>query len=107
MNKFIKISLIVGVLISIVIVDTMADPSAIFSIDPMGEQQIAADINSGYHPLTKNDATPTINSKGGNFSALLSMSMIGLTLVGLANFRLGRQKRKLDSQIAHNLNADN
>jgi hypothetical protein len=101
MKKFILIPLVVGVLMSIVIVDTMADPSDVFSINPMNNQQIRADIHSSYNHSNKSEITSPRNSKGGNSSALLSMSLIGLTLVGLAGFREGKNKRELDQLVAY------
>ena len=100
MKKFILIPLVVGVLMSIVIVDTMADPSDVFSINPTDNQQITADIHSSYNHSNKNEIRSARNSKGGNSSALLSMSLIGLTLVGLAGFREGKNKRELDQLVA-------
>ncbi len=95
MKKLILISLVVGTLIGIVIVDTMADPSAIALIDPDSSQQIAADPHSAYKPLDKANGLSSMNSRSSNISELLSLSMIGLTLVGLASFRGGRHKREL------------
>ena len=93
MKKLILIALIAGALIGVVIVDTMADPSAIALVTPNSQQQIAQDANSVYNPLDKAGSLSTMNSRGSNISELLSMSMIGLTLVGLASFRVGRHKR--------------
>jgi hypothetical protein len=87
------ISLIVGALISIVIVDTMADPSAVALVDPDSSQQIAKDTNSVYNPLDKANGFSSMNSRSSNISVLLSLSMIGLTLVGLASFRGGRHSK--------------
>ena len=96
MKKLITISLIVGVLICTGVANTIAEPSDIFSVNPMDNQQISAEIDVAYNPLNKNERTQAADTKGSNTSALLSMSMIGLMLVGLAGFRGGRNKRKLD-----------
>jgi hypothetical protein len=95
MKRLILIFLVVGTLIGIVIVDTMADPSAVALIDPDSSQQIAADTYSAYNPLDKANGFSSMNSRSSNISELLSLSMIGLTLVGLASFRGGRHKREL------------
>jgi hypothetical protein len=94
MKKLILIALVVIAIIGVVIVDTMAGPSDSSLINSDSEQQIAAETNSAYNPLDNTNDFSEMNSKGASTTELLSISMIGLTLVGLAGFKEGRHTRR-------------
>ena len=95
MKKIIKIALIAAALLSIVIVDTMANPSAVASYNLNNPQHIGVYTNVANTLSEANDVSIS-NSRVGNSASLLSMLMIGLTLVGLASFRENKQNQRPD-----------
>lgn len=96
MKKFLSIAVITGVLLSVVIVDTMANFSGIPTANLNIDQQITLDKNSVVNTSDKNDNGTNTVSRGGNRTAMLSMLMVGLTLVGLASFREGNKEKRTD-----------
>jgi hypothetical protein len=103
MKRYFAIALITGVLLSVVIVDSMANFSIIPTADLNIDQKISLDQNSVLNPSGQLDDGTIVNpvSGVGNSTAMLSMLMVGLTLVGLAKFREKVEKREpINSEIS-------
>jgi hypothetical protein len=76
-----------GILLGVVIVDTMADYSRITPAERQNNQQIGHVPNHAFNASDREGDEPILNSNDNKGSALRNMLMIGLTLVGLASFR--------------------
>lgn len=93
MKKFVYIALMASILVSAVIVDTMADPSSIVSLNFSNRQEINLDHYHANNIFNNSNNDIRMESTGGNGSPLMGMLMIGLTLVGLASTREDINKR--------------
>ena len=96
MKKKFIIPMVMALLFGVVIVNTMADPSGIVPQKHRGDQLVSAGSVGLAVSLDKPADASVLNSEGANGTALLSMLMIGLALVGLASIREGNQELGAD-----------
>jgi hypothetical protein len=93
MKKLIYIALMASILVSAVIVDTMADPSSLVSFDFSNRQEISLDQYHAKSIFSNSQSDIRMESTGGGGSSMIGLLMIGLALVGLASTREGNNKR--------------
>lgn len=92
MKKKFIIPMVIALLFGVVIVNTMADPSGIVPLKHNTDQVEDSGSISVAVSLDKSNNAPMFKSDGANGTALLSMLMIGLALVGLASIREGNRE---------------
>ena len=93
MKKYIVITLLTGLVLGFIIVDTMAGYSDLTSINRSDTQEVRVDIDDNAKMLIDNSDDGILlksnSDQKDKGSVPASMLMIGLTLVGLASFRGG------------------
>lgn len=97
MKKYINIILLLILmmaLFSTIIVDIMADPLVTASRSTPINQGISYDQKIMINSFEMDDASSSHYKSGSSSTALLSMLLVGLTLVGIAGFKEGSGKER-------------